>query len=158
MKAIFYLFICLFFISNIQAQKFNPKEVLGYDIGDRFTPHDQLVKYFRAFQQSYPDQVQLMPYGKTNENRDLFLTVITSKENTLNSLNILKSHRMHDPNENTAIVWLSFNVHGNEASCSEAAMNIAHKLVEDHQAVLENTIVIIDNLGFFSLNFFISNY
>ena len=144
MKAILYLFIFLFFISNIQAQKFNPKEVLGYDIGDRFTTHHQLVKYFSAFQYAYSDQVQLMPYGKTNENRDLFLTIISSKENTSNFFKILQNHQKLDPNENTAIVWLSFNVHGNEASCSEAAMNIAHKLVEEHQSILKNTIVVID--------------
>ena len=100
--------------------------------------------HFSAFQYAYPDQVQLMPYGKTNENRDLFLTIISSKENISNFFKILQNHQKLDPNENTAIVWLSFNVHGNEASCSEAAMNIALKLVEEHQSILKNTIVIID--------------
>ena len=52
-------------------------------------------------------------------------------------------------NENApAIVWLSYNVHGNEASSSEAAMMTLFSLVDPSNAYtkewLKNTVVIID--------------
>jgi hypothetical protein len=43
-----------------------------------------------------------------------------------------------------AIVWLSYNVHGNEASSTEAAMATVYELITKKQAWLENTVVIID--------------
>ena len=44
----------------------------------------------------------------------------------------------------TAIVWLSYNVHGNEASSTEAAMNTIYLLLTEKKSLLENTLVIID--------------
>ena len=43
-----------------------------------------------------------------------------------------------------AIVWLSYNVHGNEASSTEAAMLTLYKLLTERKDLLENTVVIID--------------
>ena len=43
-----------------------------------------------------------------------------------------------------AIVWLSYNVHGNEASSTEAAMLTLYELVTNKKAWLENTVVILD--------------
>ncbi|MCG7859923.1 zinc carboxypeptidase, partial [Flavihumibacter sediminis] len=47
-----------------------------------------------------------------------------------------------------AIVWLSYNVHGNETSSSEAAMLTAYELVNPSnsrsQQWLQNTVVLID--------------
>jgi hypothetical protein len=46
------------------------------------------------------------------------------------------------------IVWLSFNVHGNEFAGTESAMTVAYELVNPSNAEtkkwLENTIVILD--------------
>ena len=43
-----------------------------------------------------------------------------------------------------AIVWLSFNVHGNEASSTEAAMKTIYKLLTEKKDWLKNTVVILD--------------
>jgi murein tripeptide amidase MpaA len=47
-----------------------------------------------------------------------------------------------------AIVWLSYNIHGNETSSSEAAMRTLHELVRpdkpEPKQWLENTVVIMD--------------
>ena len=52
------------------------------------------------------------------------------------------------PAQNVAIVWLSYNVHGNEASSSEAMMQTLYTLADETnkevQKWLENTIVILD--------------
>ncbi|MDP5104757.1 MAG: M14 family metallopeptidase, partial [Polaribacter sp.] len=47
-------------------------------------------------------------------------------------------------NSKIAIVWLSYNVHGNEASSTEAAMLTIYELLTTKKAWLENTVVIID--------------
>ena len=43
-----------------------------------------------------------------------------------------------------AIVWLSYNVHGNEASSTEASMKTIYTLLTQKQDWLKNTVVIID--------------
>ena len=45
-----------------------------------------------------------------------------------------------------AIVWMSYNVHGNEAVSSNAVLDVLHRLVTDPQAAawLENTVVVLD--------------
>ncbi len=49
-----------------------------------------------------------------------------------------------------AIAWLSYNVHGNEASTAEAALQVAYQLAagedEQTQLILHNCVVIIDPL------------
>ena len=51
---------------------------------------------------------------------------------------------MKEKNENKSIVWLSYNVHGNESSSSEASLKTAYSLLTKHQDWLKDTIVIID--------------
>ena len=54
------------------------------------------------------------------------------------------NHLKNDPLENVAIVWLSYNVHGNESSGTEAAMQTAYELLTQQKELLKNTIVIMD--------------
>ena len=50
-----------------------------------------------------------------------------------------------EPTENTkAIVWLSYNVHGNETSSSEAAMHSLYELVTSKVGWLNDVVVIMD--------------
>jgi len=49
------------------------------------------------------------------------------------------------PTTNVAIVWLSYNVHGNESSSTEASMATLYELIQDERSEwLQNTVVIID--------------
>ncbi len=101
--------------------------------------------------------MKLQPYGETNEGRPLLLAFVSSAENISNLENIRKNNlRLANlgmdkmaANENApAIVWLSYNVHGNEASSSEAAMLTLYALVDPSDTKskewLKNTVVIID--------------
>lgn len=143
------LFLGSLHISFAQNQFQSPDEFLGYSIGTSFTPHHQVVDYFNHLA-SLSDLLTYSPYGKTNEGRSLSYAIITSKENqssidqirtdNLKQIGILEGQASPE----TAIVWLSYNVHGNEASSTEAAMVTAYKLLTTHQHVLENTVVIID--------------
>jgi hypothetical protein len=84
--------------------------------------------------------VKLEQYGQTNEGRTLLLSFISSPENIsrleqirLNNLrlaNIAKDKAAPIEEGAPAIVWLSYNVHGNETSSSEAAMMTIWALVD----------------------------
>ncbi|BAO76764.1 M14 family metallopeptidase [Winogradskyella sp. PG-2] len=129
----------------------SPSDFLGYDIGTQFSRHHQVVDYFQSIANVLPNQVKFEKYGETNERRELYLTYVSSEENIKNLETIrennLKNTGLIDgtpTSTNTAIVWLSYNVHGNEASSTEASMLTLYKLLTERQDLLENTVVIID--------------
>ncbi len=94
-------------------------------------------------------------YGETYERRPLYLTYISSKENIKNIDKIRENNLINAgvktlENKNVfsykdiAIVWLSYSVHGNESSSTEASMKTLYLLLTKNSKFLENTIVIID--------------
>ncbi len=146
------VFVLLSFVVNAQNVP-SPANYLGYTVGTRFTRHHQIVSYFNTVAQAKPDMVKLIPYGKTNEGRDLLVAAIGLPEN-ISRLEEIRKHNnglvdgsIADLNQPT-IVWLSYNVHGNEPASSEAAMLTLFALVDPANAKtkewLKNTIVMID--------------
>lgn len=129
----------------------NPSDFLGYDIGTQFSRYHQVIDYFKAIAESVPNQVKLEQYGKTNERRPLYLAYVSSAEN-INNLETIRENNLKNTgllkgnptSTDIAIVWLSYNVHGNEASSTEAAMLTLYKLLTERKELLENTVVIID--------------
>ena len=157
MKKLFLLPLLLVIASISFAQLKSPEEYLGYKIGTRFTPHHQLVNYFQYIAQASPKNIKLVKYGETNEHRPLYLAFVSSEENMVNLEDIRQNNiRLANlsvdkraPSENTPpIVWLSYNVHGNEASSSEASMLTIFSLVDpsnqETKNWLKNTVVVID--------------
>ena len=160
-KAITSILSLSLFIS-VQAQLKSPEQFLGYKIGTHFTPHWKVIDYFRHVSANAPAIVKFQQYGETNEGRPLVVAFISTAENIRNLENIRgnnlrlaiqsldkpDSHRVA-ANENTpVIVWLSYNVHGNEASSTEAAMLVLYALVDPSNSKtkewLKNTVVAID--------------
>ena len=144
------LLLTLLTLGNVISQEIkSPQEFLGYEIGSRFTRHHQVVDYFKYVSRTL-NNVQLEKYGETNEHRPLYITYISSQENIDNLENIRKANLSqtglikNNTNNKKAIVWLSYNVHGNEASSTEAAMLTLYELVSSKKAWLENTVVIMD--------------
>ena len=152
-----FFFVCvLLMVGNLKAQLKSPHEVLGYQLGTRFTPHYKIVNYFQQTAAAMPQLMKLEKYGETNEGRELLLAYISSAENmgkleeirknNLRITGILKD-KPADINA-PAIVWLSYNVHGNEASSSEVSMKTLYELLNpsnaETKAWLQNTVVIID--------------
>jgi hypothetical protein len=151
-KILLPFFILLVHLSVAQVP--SPKQFLGYELGEKYTPHYKIVNYFKAVAAAAPNMVKVEKYGETYEGRDLIVTYISSAENIQN----LESIRLANlaatglqkgaANNDKAIVWLSYNVHGNEPSSSEAAMKTLFALVDPNNTEtkqwLKNTVVIID--------------
>ncbi|NNJ88042.1 MAG: zinc carboxypeptidase [Eudoraea sp.] len=125
----------------------SPSEFLGYEIGTQFTRHHEVVDYYQYLASAASDRVQLQMYGKTNERRPLLLAYVSSAENIANLEAIRTAHLKSTEgisNASKAIVWLSYNVHGNESVSTEASMQTIYELLTSKQAYLENTVVIMD--------------
>ena len=149
----------------------SPVQFLGYELGERFTPHHRLLAYAEEIARQRPTRVKLMPYGKTYEGRQLMLVVVASEAN-LNRLETIRTNNLNriglpddkpgtvpastPPASNSgntpAIAWLSYNVHGNEAVSSEAFMEVLYELVSGNsgrqsavaQKVMNTSVVILD--------------
>jgi len=134
---------------SINAQLQSPADYLGYDLGTEFSRHADVVHYFEHVA-AESDMVLYNSYGKTNERRPLTYAIVSSPKNLANIENIRLDNLKNTglaagtANPQIAIVWLSYNVHGNEASSTEASMNTLYKLITEKKAWLENTVVIID--------------
>jgi hypothetical protein len=127
-------------------------------VGTHYTPHYKILNYVRSLAQAKPDMVKIEKYGETYEGRDLLVIYVASPENLKNlesirqnnlALSGLSNNKTTIPASGSpAIVWLSYNVHGNETSSSEAAMLTLYSLVDPANAStkewLKNTLVIID--------------
>lgn len=132
------------------AQLQSPAEFLGYELGDEWTPHYKVYNYFHHVA-AQSELVIIEDYGKSYEGRELTHVVVTSAQNQAN-LEEIRSNNLKmvgleygELTENTkAIVWLSYNVHGNETSSSEAAMHSLYELVTSKVGWLNDVVVIMD--------------
>lgn len=132
----------------------SPAEFLGYELGNEYTFHHRVMDYFRMLGER-SDKITIHKYGETYEGRDLIYAVISSEENK-NNIDQIRERNVRIANNpgtiriglEKVIVWMSYNVHGNEPSSSEAAMQTAYRLVagEDEETanMLDQTVVIID--------------
>jgi len=147
-----YLVIILFTIS-LQAQLKSPAQFLP-NYGKQVSYYHQVESYFGHLVQN-SQMIKHNPYGQTSQERSLNVYYISTPENLSDIENIRKTNLyqigMGDKpavvNEK-AIVWLSFNVHGNEIGAIESAMSVAYELLNPDKTAtkewLKNTVVILD--------------
>ena len=141
------------FAQSIQS----PDQFLGYKIGTHYTPHYKILEYVKSVAQARPDMVKVEKYGETYEGRDLIVAYVAAPQN-LQRLEEIRQNNLALAGVNKdrsaiaagapAVVWLSYNVHGNEPSSSEAAMltlyTLANATNPQAKEWLQNTIIIID--------------
>ena len=148
-RLIFFFIILLISNYNFSQNLKSPSEFLGYDIGTEFSRHSQVIDYFEYVSEYMSENLVLNYYGKTYERRPLMYAVLSSKKNIKEIEKIRQTHLdvlkekpllLNDK----AIVWLSYSVHGNESSSTEASMETLFNLLTKNSDLLENTIVIID--------------
>ena len=153
-KTIFAFCIFLTLCNHANAQVQSPTEFLP-TYGKQISHYHQVENYFKHLAEK-STFIKQQKYGVTPENRDLNVFFISSPENLANleqirnnnlaaiGLSSTKNQMIGDK----VIVWLSFNVHGNEFSGTESAMTVAYELINpsnnETKKWLENTIVILD--------------
>lgn len=138
------------------------KKVLGYEPGERIAPHAHLMKYFEALAAAQPNRIKLVEYAKTWEGRKLIIAIVGSEANLKRLPEIQAGmKKLADPRKTSdadaqklfatlpATVMLAYNVHGNEISGSDAAMNTAYHLLASKNdkvvdSILANTLILID--------------
>jgi len=166
----------LFFALNIHAQQdfefwpdaeYDPsiptiESVLGHAPGERISWHHEAIRYFEALATAQPNRVEIHRYAESWEGRELIYVVLTSEENLArideikNNMQALRNADV--TNRDTAerivadvpaVTWLSYGVHGDEISSTDAAMLTAYHLLaaqnDDRvEGILENSVVVID--------------
>ena len=154
-KNLVFILLLIISILTAQAQKIqDPSEFLGYKLGAQFTPHYRVVDYYR-YLASVSKNIRLEEYGKTNEGRPLILAFLASDSNILKLEEIRRNNLrlagiINEPSQSDqpAIVWLSYNVHGNEAVSTEASLQTVYDLLDPSnqrtKTWLQNTVVVLD--------------
>ena len=138
----------------------DPAEFLGHKLGERWTRHDQIVAWCRLAAERSP-RVSLTQYGETWEGRPLLLLAVTHPDNHAGMDRIRATlKQVADPRllkgadagklleDLPVVVWLSYNVHGNESSPAEAAIMVLHRLATATDAEtmkwLKEAVVLVD--------------
>ncbi len=139
-----------------------PEQVLGFSVGTQPIEQDGLERYLQTLA-SQSKRLLLRQAGTSWEGRALHYLVISSEEN-LARLDAIKTgiDQLADPRtlaiteaktlieELPAIAWMAYNIHGNETSSTEAAVQLAYQLAagtdSTTRSLLDNLIIIIDPL------------
>lgn len=151
MKHFFITLLCVAVSFAAVAQLQSPDAFLGYRIGDKFTPHHRVVDYFRHVAAQASNQVKLVEYGTSYEGRPLIAAIVSSAAN-MSRLEEIRRNNLQltgllegQGNTNApVIVWMSYNVHGNEAVSTEAVMLTLHELLTQRSEWLNDAVVILD--------------
>ncbi|CAH1000390.1 hypothetical protein LEM8419_01543 [Neolewinella maritima] len=136
-----------------------PRQFLGYRAGDRFTEYARAVDYFDYLATQSP-RIATTRYGSTYEGRPLVLVTAGSESNMQrleeirqNQLKLVDGFRSAGPQvqelleTQPVINSYSYNIHGNEASSTEAALQVAYELAttEDPatRAALDSSVILL---------------
>lgn len=148
--------------ANYERRISSFQEVLGYEPGERITPHTGLMKYMEALARAAPNQMKIFEYARSWEGRRLIYAAISSEEN-IRRLDAVRigMQKLADPRRTQAaearaliqslpaVVWLGYGVHGNEISSPDAALLTGYHLLASRNdpmvnEILSKTIVLID--------------
>ncbi|RDV16243.1 zinc carboxypeptidase [Pontibacter diazotrophicus] len=142
-------------VAVAQERLQSPEQFLGYQLGKQFTTQNRILDYVNYLAAQAPNRMKVQQYGQTYEGRPLMLAYVASDEN-LPRLEQIRENNLRQAGvqsgqvqgEQPAIVWLSYNIHGNESVSSEAVMQVLYDLADPSNAQtkqwLQNTIVILD--------------
>ena len=138
----------------------NPDAFLGFPVGQRTATSAQIDAYIRQLAAA-SDRVELVHYGDTYEGRPLSYLVISSPENLARTESIQSAMAdLADPRglsarqrtrliqDTPAVAWMSYSIHGNESSGSDASLAVMYHLAADRSAetlaLLEDLVIIVD--------------
>lgn len=143
-----YITVFLVFVStSLNAQIKSPEEFLGYPVGTKFTYHHQIVAYSRYLASQSNGLAQWQVYGQTSEGREQGQMIIANLPAGISLEQVQQNHQKRIQGEKVdptlpVIINLSFNVHGNEAAGSEAALNTLYSLISKPTKTIPYVILI----------------
>ncbi|WP_151173547.1 M14 metallopeptidase family protein [Pseudoalteromonas ruthenica] len=129
-----------------------PQSVLGYEVGEWHVRHDQLVYYMRALADA-SERVNIETIGYTHERRPLLMLTFAAPQRLADIEQVRAQHLARlegEPgtNDDPAVVYMGYSVHGNESSGSNAALLVAYYLAaaQDQRVekLLNDTVVLLD--------------
>ena len=136
-----------------------PRQFLGYRLGDRFTEYATAVRYFE-YLAAQSDRVHSDRYGSTYEGRPLLYLTISSPQNIARLAEIRRTQQQlltatetEELLSNQPVInSYSYNIHGNEASSTEAALQVAYELAATDDPELVAALEQSVNLLFVCIN------
>ncbi len=138
-----------------------PASIIGHPVGATAVRYEPLIRYLTALAESSPF-VTMTRYGETYEGRALNYVTITSRENHSRLDQIKRRNaQLADPrklnddaspadwiDDQPAIAWLAYGIHGDELSSTDAAMWVAYELAagttERIQTLRDELVIHID--------------
>jgi len=129
-------------------------ETLGHAPGTHITSPAETLVYLRALEKAAPDRMRIVKYAETWEGRPLHYVILTAPENMANidaiqaDLTSVGDGRGSNGSA-LPVTWLTYSVHGNEISSTDAALMMAYHLLAASddaraQSIMRDTIVVID--------------
>jgi hypothetical protein len=130
------------------------EEVAGHRSGEQITRPAMVIEYMETLAQAAPERMRLVQYATSWEGRPLVYAVISSEAN-MARIDAIQADIQRIANggapaaDSVPVTWLSYGVHGNEISSSDAALALAYHFVAARgdqlvDMILDNTVVIID--------------
>jgi hypothetical protein len=136
-----------------------PQDVLRFDVGDFHTTYAQMEKYIEAVSKAAPERVRVYDIGLTNEYRMQHIVAISSPQNIarldeirannqkLADLKANSAEANQIIQNNPAIAWMAYTIHGNESASFEAMMQVVYQLAASNeqktQDILNNCVTLI---------------
>ncbi len=136
-----------------------PGTVLGYDIGEYYTEHLQMIDYMRRLEGASP-RVKVFSVGRSQERRELVLVVVSDPANIQRLEQIRTAvEELRDPRRTSearareiarntpAIAWLNYANDGNETAALESSIQAAYHLAAgqdaDTRKILQEVVIVI---------------
>lgn len=135
--------------------------LVGFDLGVRPMRHAEVLRCFEAWDAA-SQRMTLLRIGRTHEQREQIVAVITSEANhaRLEAIRgaigkLADPRRLKDAAEADAIIrdtpaiaWMAYCIHGDEMSGTDAGVALAYHLVaskdKDTTELLDHTVICID--------------
>lgn len=158
---LFSILILVLFISQSNAQIQTPDNFFGFPAGaDRqLADYQQIVGYLRHLEDASP-KIKIFNLGKTTDNNDLIMAVISSQENIANFARYQKiGYQLAHPaglseaeaenliEQGKVIAFITCNIHSTEIAATQMAVEFAYQLATSNEPdilfYLDNVILLL---------------
>ncbi|MEM9838201.1 MAG: M14 family zinc carboxypeptidase [Pseudomonadota bacterium] len=128
-----------------------PDAFFRHGLGDKPIRHDQLVSYLTKLSEG-SDRITHETIGYSHEGRPILFFAITSPENHTRLDEIKEGHLKSletgkAPQDDLAVVWINYGVHGAESSSMDAAIPTIYHFAaaqgDDVESLLSNAVILV---------------